>query len=190
MIRFFHGFTTACYSRQINATFESFNFGKCPKMHLEHFWFIQMANIVKLKLLFDRNYLFVINIVSKNIPIIVRSKFNCIASFFRTTMLSNSNLLSRKEMRALKKNRHLKIESRKWVLVADMRPAGLHTDWRNCRYCNLISRVYSVSNLPLVLSFLVTLSYKLRINLISIQETEMLGLRSTLNWPADLINDV
>jgi len=36
----------------------------------------------------------------------------------------------------------------------------------------------------------VTLSYKLRINLISIQETEILGLKSTLNWPADLINDV
>ena len=71
-----------------------------------------------------------------------------------------------------------------------MRPARLYPDLPNCRYSNLISRVYSVSNRLLVSRFLVTLSYKLRINLISIQETEMRGLRSTLNWPADLINDV
>ena len=72
-----------------------------------------------------------------------------------------------------------------------MRPARLDFDWRNCRYSSFISRVYSVLNRLLVSRFLVTLSYKLRINLISIQESEMLGsLRSTLNWPADLINDV
>lgn len=76
------------------------------------------------------------------------------------------------------------------IFVVYMCPAVLCVEWWNCRYSNLIFRVHSVSNLLLPSSFLVTLSYKLRINLISIQETEILGLKSTLNWPADLINDV
>jgi len=82
-----------------NTTFKSFNFGKCPKIQLEHHSFHSKWPILLTKLPFDRNYLSVINIVFKNIPIIGRSKFNCIGSFFRITMLSNSNLLSRKEMR-------------------------------------------------------------------------------------------
>lgn len=71
--------------------------------------------------------------------------------------------------------------------------SSVYLDEKKRHHPDLIYRV-SFSTFPPsdVSSFLVTftISYKLRINLISIRETEILGLKSTLNLPADLVNDV